>query len=91
MNTVTLEEVVELIRRESRGKLPTAELTVGTRMEDLSLSSLQIAEIVFSLEEEHEVEFDQSRAAEVQTLGDVVALANDAILAGTGTVDAEAV
>jgi acyl carrier protein len=71
--------------------LPTAELTVGTRMEDLSLSSLQIAEIVFSLEEEHEVEFDQSRAAEVQTLGDVVALANDAILAGTGTVDAEAV
>jgi acyl carrier protein len=91
MNTVTLEEVVELIRRESRGKLPTAELTVDTRMEDLSLSSLQIAEIVFSLEEEHEVEFDQSRAAEVQTLGDVVALANDAILAGTGTVDAEAV
>jgi acyl carrier protein len=91
MNAVTLNEVIDLIRRETRGKLPDAELTAGTRLEDLSLSSLQVAEIVYSLEEEHEVEFDESRAAEIQTLGDVVALANEAIVAAAGRVDAEAV
>jgi len=91
MNTVTLDEVVDLIRREARGKMPAVELTSQTRLEDLSLSSLQVAEIVYSLEEDHEVEFDESRAAEIETLGDVVTLANEAILATAGQVGTEAV
>lgn len=77
---ITVAEVAELIRHEARGKLPEdVELTGSTRLEDLGLSSLQVSEIVFTLEERHEVEFDEARAAEIKTLDDVVSIANEAI------------
>lgn len=80
---ITTDEVIELVRRELRGKaLTDIELTEDTKLADIGLSSLQIAEIVFTLEEEHEVEFDPSRAADAVTLGDVVALGNEAVNAG---------
>jgi acyl carrier protein len=78
---ITVDEVVELIRKSMRGKLPAdAVLDAGTSLKDLGLSSLQISEIVFTLEEEHDVEFDAASAANAVTLGDVVALANDALV-----------
>ena len=77
---ITVDEVAGLIRRELRGKLDTdTVLDESTRLEDLGLSSLQVSEIVFTLEENHEVEFDAARAADAKTLGDVVALANEAL------------
>ena len=90
---ITIEEVAELTRKELRRKLPAdAVLDENTDVESLGLSSLQLSEIVFTLEERHEVEFDASRAAEIKTLGDVVALANETIAATHGTsVDARAV
>ena len=79
---ITVDEVAGLIRRELRGKLDAGTvLDEGTRLEDLGLSSLQVSEIVFTLEEDHEVEFDAARAADAKTLGDVVALANEALAA----------
>ena len=85
---ITVDEVADLIRRELRGKLSAdTVLDEGTRLEDLGLSSLQVSEIVFTLEENHNVEFDAARAADAQTLGDVVALANEALQAeGAGQV-----
>jgi acyl carrier protein len=85
---ITVDEVAGLIRRELRGKLSAdTVLDEGTRLEDLGLSSLQVSEIVFTLEENHNVEFDAARAADAQTLGDVVALANEALQAeGAGQV-----
>ena len=81
---ITVEEVSGLIRRELRGKLASdTVLDESTRLEDLGLSSLQVSEIVFTLEENHEVEFDAARAADAQTLGDVVALANEALDIGS--------
>jgi acyl carrier protein len=77
---ITTEEVASLIRRELRRKLPEdAVLDESARLEDLGLSSLQVSEIVFTLEEEHEIEFDETRAASIETIGDLVALGNDAI------------
>ena len=77
---ITVEEVAELIRREARGKLPEGTALIGsTRLKDLGLSSLQVSEIVFTLEERHEVEFDDARAADIQTLDDVVTVANEAL------------
>jgi acyl carrier protein len=77
---ITVAEVVELIRKEARGKLSAHEQIDGsTRLEDLGLSSLQVSEIVFTLEERYDVEFDDARAAEIRTLDDVVAVANEAI------------
>jgi acyl carrier protein len=79
---IELEELVGLVRRELRGKAAgDIVLDENTELQQLGLSSLQIAEIVFKLEDEHEVEFDPARAAEAKTLGDVLALGNEAILA----------
>lgn len=76
---ITVDEVAALIRREMRGKLPEGTIIdENTSMDDLGLSSLQVAEIVFTLEEDHEVEFDPARAADAKTLGDLVALGNEA-------------
>lgn len=90
---ITLDDVARLVRRELRGKLPAdTALTGDTALEDLGLSSLQISEIVFTLEEDHGIEFDTARAADVKTLGDVVSLANDAAgLDGLTSADDEAV
>ena len=86
---ITIDEVSCLIRQELRGKLAD-DLTLGrdTRLEDLGLSSLQVSEIVFTLEEEHEVEFDEAKAADAKTLGDVVDLANEAVGGRGGAVEA---
>ncbi len=79
---ITVDEVAQLIRKTMRGKLPAdAVLDENTSLKDLGLSSLQVSEIVFELEEEHEVEFDAASAANATTLGDVVALANEALSA----------
>ncbi|MBB5802989.1 acyl carrier protein [Saccharothrix ecbatanensis] len=79
---IGIDEVIGLIKREMRGKLP-ADITIdeNSSMDDLGLSSLQVAEIVFTLEEDHGVEFDAARAADARTLGDLVALGNDALSA----------
>jgi acyl carrier protein len=79
---IDIDEVIGLIKREMRGKLP-AGITIdeNSSMDDLGLSSLQVAEIVFTLEEDHGVEFDAARAADARTLGDLVALGNDALSA----------
>jgi acyl carrier protein len=87
---ITVEEVADLIRKERRGKLPEG-LVLGpdSGLEEIGLSSLQVSEIVFTLEEEHEIEFDAAKAADVKTIGQLVALGNEAI--GSDAVGAEAV
>jgi acyl carrier protein len=80
---ITLEEVAALIRREMRGKLPKdSSIDENTRLDELGLSSLQVSEIVFTLEDEHGMEFDPARAADVRTLGDLIALGNEAVGSG---------
>jgi acyl carrier protein len=85
---ITVDEVGGLIRRELRGKLGAdVMLDESTRLEDLGLSSLQVSEIVFTLEENHQVEFDAARAADAKTLGDVVVFANEALGVGGDSPD----
>ena len=79
---ITIEEVSKRIRHELRGKLPPdAVIDANTTMEDLSLSSLQVADIVFELEEDYGVEFDAAKAADAKSLGDLIAVANEALAA----------
>ncbi len=83
---IAVDEVADLIRHELRSKLDSdMTLDENTQLDDLGLSSLQISDIVFTLEETHMVEFDASRAADVKTIGDVVAVANEAITEKAGT------
>lgn len=60
---ITIEEMAGLIRQEMRGKLPKdVQIDDSTRLDELGLSSLQVSEIVFTLEDEHGVEFDPAKA-----------------------------
>jgi acyl carrier protein len=80
---ITVDDVAVLIRREMRGKLPASMvIDEQTKLDDLGMSSLQVSEVIFSLEENHGFEFDAARAADVRTVGDVIALANQAQAAG---------
>jgi acyl carrier protein len=77
---ITIDELAGLIRQEMRGKLPKdTQIDENTRLDALGLSSLQISEVVFTLEDEHGVEFDPARAANAQTLGDLLALGNSVL------------
>lgn len=81
---VTVDDVATLVRRELRGKLPAGmTIDADTRLDDLGMSSLQVSEVIFSLEEKHGFEFDAARAADVSTVGEVVALANESLAATT--------
>ena len=92
---ITIEEVSKRIRHELRGKLPPETvIDENTTMEDLSLSSLQVADIVFELEEDYGVEFDAAKAADAKTLGQLIAVANEALPSGatpSGPTDSPAV
>jgi acyl carrier protein len=81
---IAIDEVIALIQRQMRGGLPAGRsIDESTKLQDLGLSSLQIAEVVFTLEERHEVEFDPARAADAVTLGDLLALGNEALAGQT--------
>jgi len=77
---ITINDLAQLIRQEMRGKLPKdVQIDESTRLDELGLSSLQVSEIVFTLEDEHGVEFDPAKAADAQTLGDLLALSNEVL------------
>lgn len=74
---ITVEQVCEMVQKKLRGK-NAEEITLGeqTAFDELGLSSLQVADIVYGIEDQLDIEFDPSRAADVKTIGDLVALAN---------------
>ncbi|WBB81394.1 acyl carrier protein [Micromonospora sp. WMMD882] len=74
---ITVEQVCEMVQKKLRGK-NAEEITLGeqTAFDELGLSSLQVADIVYGIEDQLGIEFDPSRAADVKTIGDLVELAN---------------
>lgn len=78
---VTVEVAADIIRRRLGARGAGVEITAESRLEDLGLSSLEIAEAFFDLEEIVGYDLDASAAADVQTLGDLVAVVNDPELA----------
>jgi acyl carrier protein len=79
---ITVDDVCELIRKRQGGKVRAdQELNGDTVFDELGLSSLQIADIVYTIEDRLGIEFDPARAADVKTVGDLVNLANEVALA----------
>ena len=78
MMSLSLDEVVRRIRRQARGRLDDMEVARESTMTDLGLSSLQVTDMVFGIEDDFDIEFDESRVAELATLGDLLDLANEA-------------
>ncbi len=74
---ITAEEVCARIAKKLGGKANSYTLNEDTAFESVGLSSLQIADIVYSIEDDLDIEFDESRAASVKTVGDLVKLAEE--------------
>jgi acyl carrier protein len=70
-------QVFEMVRKQLGGKLP-ANVTIGpmSNLDELGLSSLQVSDIIFTIEEALGIEFDVAEAAEVSTIAELVELAN---------------
>ncbi|MCD0448226.1 acyl carrier protein [Actinocorallia sp. API 0066] len=77
---VTTDEVIKLIGKKIRNK--SIELTAATPLDSLGLSSLQISDIVFEIEDAHGFEFNPVKAAGITTIGEIAELANETIAAG---------
>ncbi|WP_103500312.1 MULTISPECIES: acyl carrier protein [Streptomyces] len=73
---VTVPMVCELIAKKLGSKASSHTLNAETSFDSVGLSSLQIADIVYEIEDEVGIEFDPGRAADVKTVGDLVELAN---------------
>ena len=71
---ITMTEIEEQVRRSLGGRASGVQLSEMTSLQDIGLSSMQISEILFRLEEAHGIEFDTTRAAAVHTLGDLLLL-----------------
>ena len=79
MARITVDDVCELITKKLGGRLsPDVTLDESSVLDDLGLSSLQTADIIYSLEDRLDTQFDPAEAADVKTVGQLVALANSA-------------
>ncbi|MEV8021390.1 acyl carrier protein [Streptomyces sp. NPDC086554] len=75
---ITVEEVCSRISKKLGSRADSYKLDADTSFDAVGLSSLQIADIVYSIEDDLDVEFDESKAANVKTVGDLVKLAEEA-------------
>ncbi|MBA0053333.1 acyl carrier protein [Streptomyces sp. AJS327] len=71
---ITVAMVCELIEKKLGSKAASVTLDADTVFDAVGLSSLQIADIVYTIEDEAGVELDPGQAANVKTVGDLVNL-----------------
>lgn len=77
MQKVTVEIAADIIRRHLGARATGVEIGADSRLDDLGLSSLEVAEAFFDFEEVVGYDLDASAAADVKTVGDLVAVVND--------------
>lgn len=71
---ITVETVCALMAKKLGNKASGLTLDADTAFDSVGLSSLQIADIVYTVEDDAEIELDPSQAANVKTVGDLVKL-----------------
>ena len=72
------DETLHRVRKQMRVD-SSVTIDETSTLESLGLSSLQIAEIIFGLEEDFNLQIDEERAAGVKTLGELVQLLNESL------------
>ncbi|MFI9724367.1 acyl carrier protein [Streptomyces sp. NPDC052396] len=71
---ITVATVCALIAKKLGSKAAGLVLDADTAFDSVGLSSLQITDIVYTIEDEAGIELDPSQAANVKTVGDLIAL-----------------
>lgn len=74
---ITVDEVSGLVAAQLGKRCPAgARFDADTSMEAVGLSSLDVTEIYFEIEERVGIELDPAAASDVKTIGDLVAVVN---------------
>jgi len=74
---IPMSDVTTRIQRVAKGALNDQTFDESMSLTDLGLSSLQVSDLIFTLEEDFEIEFDTEQAADVKTLGQLLDLVNN--------------
>lgn len=83
---ITAENICERIAKKlGSGKASKVTLDAGTELTAVGLSSLQIADIVYGIEDDLDIQFDQSRAMTVKTVGDLARLIEETMQGSSAT------
>lgn len=72
-----MEEKVIAIIAEELGR-DESEITLETSFEDLDADSLDLFQVINTLEEEFDVEFDNEKSADIKTVADVIKCISEA-------------
>lgn len=79
---ISVDMIAAIIRKQLGRKLPPdVEISATSRLEDLGLSSLDFTEVYFAIEERCGFELDPAAAADVATVGDLLAVLENLITA----------
>ncbi|HEX8065571.1 MAG TPA: phosphopantetheine-binding protein [Thermoleophilaceae bacterium] len=72
---VTLDQAIEAVDRVvARSRAEPVRVTAETTLEDLDLTSVDVAEIVVALEEMLDADLDTESAGEILSVGDLTGL-----------------
>jgi len=83
MRTVTIDDATAIIRSKLGSRAAKTDIRGSSRLDDLGMSSLEIADVFFELEGLVGHELDPTAAADAETLGELLAAVNaQAALAG---------
>jgi acyl carrier protein len=85
--SVTIEDVFSLVQEKLGGRGVAIELGRHSQFREIGLSSLQIADVVYTLEDRLGIEFNPARAAELATIGDLVDLVAETETEGAVAVE----
>jgi acyl carrier protein len=83
--TIRVDDVASFVAARLGKRLPAGTVLDGTtNLETIGLSSLDLTEIYFQIEETVGVELDPAEASNVRTIGDLVEVVNRLVMqAGT--------
>ncbi len=66
-----LEKIKGIIHKQLGGKI-NVDITEASRFDSIDLDSIDVVEIIFAIEDEFEVQFDDDKAQRFETIGDII-------------------
>ncbi len=66
-----LEKIRAIINKQLGGKIDF-EITENSRFDAIDLDSIDVVEIIFAIEDEFEMQFDDDKAQTFETIGDIM-------------------
>jgi acyl carrier protein len=76
VKTVSIDDAVAIVRAKLGSRAASKVISGDSRLDDLGLASLEVADAFFQLEDLIDAELDPAAAADAETLGDLVAAVN---------------